>query len=152
MRPRALLWRLMWLTGLLCALVGTGCGPAPPPQVAEPEPPREEAPAEPPGVRDLVMGGTVIRVADPEGRWRFAAEAQRAEASSEEGPFVLMTMQGRYESEGRPPVVMEAERATVDGAGERVVLEGRVRVRSQQWELEAARVEYDLRTGKVAAE
>jgi len=97
------------------------------------------------------MGGSVIRVADPEGKWRFEARSEHIEADGIDGPYRLRPAVCRYEEPGKPPVRMRAESARVDKAAEQVLLEGKVRVSYEAWSLDAERVEYDLKQGKVAA-
>jgi hypothetical protein len=134
----------VWL--VICLLFAGGCGGRPP----TPAPPEDETPAK--GPESVAMTGSVIRMADPEGEWTFEARTDRASGASMEGPYVLAPMEGRYEREGRPPVLMRADRAEVDKGANRVSLAGSVWVRYAGSQLEADRVEYDLRTGKVVAE
>ncbi|UCC67904.1 MAG: hypothetical protein JSV79_12435, partial [Armatimonadota bacterium] len=66
--------------------------------------------------QSLEMGGSVIRVADPAGGWKFEARSKRATAAGMDGPYVLTTMEGQYEEKDKPPVLMRADRAEVDKA------------------------------------
>ena len=134
----------LWL--LIALLLAAGCG-ARRPAV---ERPKEEPVAARP--QSLEMEGSVIQVAAPEGDWRFEARSERAEAAGAEGPYALERMEGRYEQKDKAPVLMRAQRAQVDRRAERVTLEGSVWVGFGSWQLEADRVEYDLKTGKVVAE
>lgn len=134
----------VWL--VMCLLLAGGCGGRPP----TPAPPKEETPAK--GPESVAMTGSVIRVAAPDGEWTFEARSERGTAAGMEGPYVLAPMEGRYEREGRPPVLMRADRAEVDKGANRVNLTGSVWVRYSGSQLEADRVEYDLGTGKVVAE
>jgi hypothetical protein len=135
-----------WIWLLMCLLLTGGCGGRP----SIPEPPREEKRVKVP--ESLEMGGSVIRVADSAGGWKFEAKSKRATAAGMDGPYVLMPMEGRYEARNKPPVLMRADRAEVDEAGKRVTLLGSVWVSFGRSQLEADRVEYDLATGKVVAE
>lgn len=133
-----------WLiAGLILA---AGCGGRPPTLAA----PEEET--EPRVPESVTMGGSVIRVADPGGEWKFEARCDRASAAGMDGPYVLAPMEGRYEEEGKPPVLMRADRAEVDKGANRVSLSGSVWMRYGGSQLEADRVEYDLETGEVVAE
>ena len=133
----------VWL--VVCLLLAGGCGGRPP----TPAPPEEETPAK--GPESVAITGSVVRMAAPDGEWTFEAKSDRATAGMD-GPYVLTPMEGRYEREGRPPVLMRADRAEVGRGANRVNLEGSVWVRYSGSQLEADRVEYDLRTGKVVAE
>ena len=135
-----------WIWLLMCLLLTGGCGG--PPSI--PEPPREEKRVKVP--QSLEMGGSVMRMAAPEGGWKFEARSKRAMAPTIDGPYVLMPMEGRYEAKNKPPVLMRADRAEVDEAEKRVTLLGSVWVSFGRLQLEADRVEYDLATGKVVAE
>ena len=131
---------------LAAVIVVGGCGGGP----SATGPPNEEPPPHRPD--SVTLGESVIRVASPSGDWKFEAWSDRAEATTMEGPYVLSPMEGRYEHKDRPPVLMRADRAEVDKAEGRVKLDGSVWVASGAAQLEADRVEYDLRTGKVVAE
>lgn len=142
-RSRAWLHATVPLLGLLLA---GGCGRRP--SIPEQPLPQEAAKA----AQSLEVGGSVIRMAAPEGDWRFEARSERAAAPTVHGPYVLTPMEGSYEAKGQPPVLMGADRAEVDTAAERVRLVGSVWVYFRGAQLEADRVEYDLGTGKVVAE
>jgi LPS export ABC transporter protein LptC len=126
----------------LVALAGCGRSHAPVRPAAPPEPK--------PAVAHEIEE-TTVRFADPKGRWRFEVRADKVEAATVHGPYDMTPATARYEEPGRPSVNMVAKRAQVDEAARRVVLEGDVAVTSPSWRLEADRVEYDLKTGKVAA-
>jgi hypothetical protein len=139
----------VWL--VICLLVAGGClGCRGRPTEPEPAPPEGETPTR--GPESVAITGSVIRMAGPEGEWTFEARSERGTAEGMDGPYVLAPMEGRYEREGRPPVLMGADRAEVDKAANRVTLEGSVWVQYAGSQLEADRVEYDLGTGKVVAE
>lgn len=78
-------------------------------------------------------------------------KAERVEAATVHGPYDMTPATARYDEPGKPSVTMTAKRAHVEEEARRVVLEGDVAVTSPSWRLEADRVEYDLKTGKVAA-
>ena len=128
---------------VLAAACASGCGrrAQPPP---EPAPPKPEVSA-------LTMGGSVITVVDPQGRWKFEARSPHVEADGLEGPFRLAPAECRYQERGRSPVLMTAEEAQVDKAAQRVLLTGKVRITYGTLSLAADRVEYDLQQGKVVA-
>ena len=138
----ALGWRLI-LPALL--LLAPGCGPrrtAPPPEEGTPS--VAAAPS-------LEFGGSVIRVSDPKGSWKFEARSPRVKAAGVNGPYTLMPADATYQEEGKEPVLMHAERADVDRQTQRVALAGSVQVASNGWVLEADHVTYDLKTGKVVS-
>jgi lipopolysaccharide assembly outer membrane protein LptD (OstA) len=99
----------------------------------------------------LELGGSVIRIADPEGRWKFEARSAQVKAATLDGPYLLTPADGRYQETGKEPVLMRAARADVDRQGQRVSLRGSVRIASDAWLLEAERVDYDLKNGKVVS-
>jgi len=121
-----------------------GCGHSRPPV-------RPAAPPEPKPAVAHEIKETTVRFADPKGRWRFEVKAERVEAATVHGPYDMTPAAARYDEPGKPSVTMTAKRARVDEAARRVVLEGDVSVASPTWRLDADRVEYDLKTGKVAA-
>jgi hypothetical protein len=129
-----------------------GCGRRPSSTAAAPA---AEPQAEPPVVQGSEPAHEIekstIRLADPQGRWTFEVESERAEAAGIHGPYVLTPAKGRYDEKGREPVLMSADRARVDEGARRVLLEGRVRVVSGGWGMETDRLDYDLGTGKVVA-
>jgi hypothetical protein len=131
---------------VICLLLAGGCGGRPP----TPAPLEDKTPAK--GPESVAVTGSVIRMAAPDGEWTFEARSERGTAAGMDGPYVLTPMEGRYEREGRPPVLMRADRAEVDRGANRVNLTGSVWVGYGGAQLEADRVEYDLGTGKVAAE
>ncbi len=133
-----------WL--LVGLLLTGGCGGRP--SIQKPRQAEETAKS----ARSLEVGGSVIRMAAPEGDWKFEARSARATAPTIHGPYVLTPMEGRYEVKNQPPVLMGADRAEVDEAAKRVRLLGSVWVSFQGSQLEADRVEYDLETGEVVAE
>jgi LPS export ABC transporter protein LptC len=112
-------------------------------------PPREQPPPKPAVTHEIAE--TTIRFADPKGRWTFSLEADRVEAVTVHGPYDMTPAKGRYEEVGQPLVTMSAQRAHVDEAARRVVLEGNVRIASPTRGMQADRVDYDLNTGKVVA-
>ncbi len=130
---------------LLAVLLAAGCGGRPP------VPEREEEPAST-VTQSVEVGGSVIQMASPKGAWEFEARSEHAEAASMEGPYLLTPMEGWYKKKDGSVVVMGADRAEVDKGAEKVTLEGSVWVDFGGARLEAERVEYDLRTGKVVAE
>ena len=142
-RTRAWLLAGLPLAGLVLA---AGCGGRP----SIPEPPREEETAK--TAQSLEVSGSVIRMAAPEGDWKFEARAELATAPTVNGPYVLTPMEGRYEAKNQSPVLMRADRAEVDTAAERVRLLGSVWISFRGSQLEADCVEYDLGTGKVVAQ
>lgn len=99
----------------------------------------------------MELGGSVIRIADPGGRWKFEAHSAQVNAKTVDGPFVLSPAEGRYQERGKEPVLMRAARADIDKQAQQVVLQGQVRIASDSWLLEADRVDYDLNTGKVVS-
>lgn len=129
---------------VLIAFAAVGCARRPPPA---PPPPTPAAPAAP----SLELGGSVIRIADPKGRWRFVARSAKVKATGVDGPYDLTPADARYEEPGKEPVLMRAARADVNKQTQRVHLEGSVQISSGGWLLEAERVDYDLNTGKVVA-
>ncbi len=135
-------WGLLVLLVLLAPL---GCGGR-----TKPRPPADEKPPTS-AVAEMRMGGSVIRVADPEGQWRFEARSEQIEAEGVDGPYRLHPAECRYEEKGQPPVLMRAESARLDKGSKRVLLTGKVRVTYESWSLDADRVEYDLKQGKVVA-
>lgn len=137
--------RAPWLLAAALALaVLAGCSRAPAP------PPEDDAPPSS-AVTQMQMGGSVIRIADPEGKWRFEAHSENIEAEGLEGPYQLHPARCWYWVEDRPPAEMQADRAHLDKAEQRILLEGNVRITYQNWSLAADRVEYDLGEGKVVA-
>jgi len=126
-------------------LVMFGCARRPPTPVTKTEKSTS------PSATSHEVSGSTIRMADPAGRWSFEARAQRVETASLDGPYALQAAECRYQQSGRPPVLMRAARAQVDRSAGKAVLEGRVRLESDAWVLEAERVEYDLNEGKVLA-
>lgn len=144
MRPGTTAEKVVLL--LLGLLAVWGCGGRP----STSEPPREEKGVKAP--QSLEIGGAVIRMGDPEGDWKFEARSEQGTAAGMDGPYVLTPMEGRYEERGEPPVLMRANRAEVDKGAKRVSLTGSVWVSRGASQLEADRVEYDLRTGKVVAQ
>jgi len=112
---------------------------------------RREEPPSASSVGGMEMGGSVIRVADPAGQWRFEARSEQVEAEDLGGPYRLQPADCRYQEKDRPPVLMQAATAKVDRVVQRVVLEGTVRISYGGWMLEAERAEYDLKQGKVVA-
>jgi Lipopolysaccharide-assembly, LptC-related len=130
------------LAGLLLSLALAGCGRPPAPTPSQP-PPK-------PAVTHQIAE-TTIRFADPKGRWTFSLEADRVEAATIHGPYDMAPARGRYEEKGRAPVTLSADRAHVDEAARRVVLEGNAKISSPAWGMQADRVDYDLRTGEVVA-
>lgn len=134
--------QLALTVALLLALVGCGGKPAqdtlakPPDKVPEPS---------------LEFGGSVIRIADPKGRWTFEARSQQVKAKTAEGPYHLAPVAGTYLEKGRAPVEMSAVSGDIDKRAGRVALRGRVQISSAGWRLEADRVDYDLGTGKVVS-
>ena len=144
---------LVGVSGLL-GLAGCGGGPSSGvPEQAQPaaEPADEEPQEAEPAASHEILGST-IRIADPEGRWTFRAEADRMEAESLHGPYTLEPARAVYEEVGKAPIHMTADRARVDEELLRAVFEGHVVVASEGgWQMEAPRVEYDLDTGEVVA-
>jgi hypothetical protein len=136
---------------LAALVVCAGCGnPPPPAPVVEQAPaPEEQAPAPEEPVPSLEVEESKVKVVDPGGRWTFEAEAERMEAESVHGPYTLAPARARYEEVGRPPALMSAERAQIDQESRRVVFEGKVRISSGGWVVEADRTEYDLDSGEV---
>jgi LPS export ABC transporter protein LptC len=130
--------------GSIAFLALAGCGRSRPPV-------RPPAPPEPKPAVAHEIEETTVRFADPKGRWRFEVKAERVEAATVHGPYDMTPAAARYDEPGKPSVTMTSKRARVDEAARRVVLEGDVSVTSPSWRLEADRVEYDLKTGKVAA-
>jgi len=129
----------------LVVLLLTGCGPRRPPPREEPkQQPLSKAPS-------LALSESVIRVADPQRRWKFEARSAQVKAAGVNGPYTLSPAECRYQQAGKPPVLMRAKRAEVEKLAKRVTLIGSVRVESNGWLLEADRVEYDLNTAKVVA-
>lgn len=118
----------------------------PPPKVAPSETPTPSA-TEP----AHEIAESTIRVADPQGRWTFEVQSERAEAAGIHGPYILSPAKGRYDEKGKQPVFMSADRTRVDEGARRVLFEGNVRIASAGWALEADRVDYNLNTGKVVA-
>lgn len=134
--------RLLCATLLLALLTGlAGCG-------RRPAAPKEEAPPSS-AVGEMKMGGSVIRVADPEGRWRFEARSNHIQAEGVSGPYLLRPANCWYQEAGKPRVLIRADSARVDRQAQRVLLLGRVRISYGGWLLEAERVEYNLKQGKV---
>ncbi len=133
---------------LLSAPFISGCGhkPAPTPPKPEPQPPVVQQ-----GEPAHEIEQSTIRIADPQGRWTFEVQSERAEAAGLHGPYTLSPAKGRYEEKNREPVTMSADRATVSEGSRRALFEGNVRIASAGWALEADRVDYDLNTGKVVA-
>lgn len=133
----------VWLALLVVLVASAGCGGRRPRPPAEPKQlPLSRAPA-------TELSESVVRVADPEGKWRFEAHSATMRAAGVEGPFTLIPARCRYQEPGRDPVEMEAERAHVDKQARHVSLRGSVVIVYQEWRLEAERVECDLKTGKV---
>jgi hypothetical protein len=142
MRLATVKWGLLVLLVLVSPL---GCGGK-----TKTRPPEDERlPTS--AVGEMQMGGSVIRVADPEGKWRFEARSERIEAEGVDGPYRLHPAECRYEEKGRPPVLMRSESARLDKGAKRVLLTGKVRISYETWSLDAERVEYDLKGGKVVA-
>ena len=143
MKTTALL-RICCLLSLLPVLAG-GCARGP---VEAPHPPDDSAP-------HPFIGGdmerSVIRLPDPDGKWEFEARSDHVEMSGAEGPFLLRPAECRYQRPGEPPVLMTADQARIDRVGKRLQLEGSVTVSYADWQLETARVDYDLNTGEVVA-
>ena len=125
------------------ALFACGCGgPAKPPPAEEQSPPSS-------AVGEMEMGGSVIRVADPEGEWKFEARSEHIEAEGMDGPYHLRPAECWYQAGERPRVLMQADSARLDKAAKRVLLTGNVRVSYAAWLLATERLDYDLAQGKV---
>ena len=131
------------LLSLLPLLAG-GCARRP----AVPEPPRESAPHPFTGAD---MERSVIRLSDPDGEWEFEARSDRVEISEAASSFVLRPAECRYQRTGDLPVLMTADQALIDRVGKRLQFEVSVTVSYADWQLETARVDYDLNTGEVVA-
>jgi len=131
-----------WMALAVLLAVG-GCGRR------QPQPPSKEPPA--PAAPSLEFGGSVIRIADPKGRWTFEARSATVKAQSAGGPYSLSPAEGTYQEKGKEPVHMRAQFAEVQKQAGQVVLEGSVAISSAGWTLEAEQVTYDLNTGKVVA-
>jgi len=133
-----------WLALLaLALLVASGCGGHPKPPPAEEETPPSAA------VGEMQMGGSVIRVADPEGKWKFEARSEHIEAEGIDGPYRLQPAECWYQAADGPRVFMQADHARLDKAARRVLLTGNVRVTHAAWSLVTERLDYDLAQGKV---
>ena len=135
--------RIAYLLPALLLAAGCGRKPAPRPAAKEKPPSLSEV--------TLDLGGSVIRLADPGGRWKFEARSQQVQASGVEGPYALAPAECRYQEVGKEPVLIRAARADIEKEAQRVRLQGAVQISSDGWTLEAERVEYDLKTGKVVA-
>lgn len=133
---------------LIVAPFISGCGRKPTPSPPKPEPP---PPLVKQGEPAHELEQSTIRIADPQGRWTFEVQSARAEAAGLHGPYNLTPATGRYLEKGKEPVTMSADRATVSEGSRRARFEGKVRIASAGWTLEADRVDYDLKTGKVVA-
>jgi LPS export ABC transporter protein LptC len=136
-------WRWTCAVLVLCALAGCG-GPRASVQ-------RETPPPAPKPAATHEIAETTIRFTDPKGKWKFQVKADRVEAATIHGPYDMTPATARYDEVSRPPVTMVAKHAHVDEDARRVVFEGDVHIASQEWRLDADRVEYDLKTGKVVA-
>ncbi len=139
MTPRVLLVPAAAL--IIAALAGCGRAPTAP---QDEKPPSSAA-------TQMRMGASVIRIVDPDGEWKFEAHSDDIEAENLEGPYQLHPASCWYWPKGRPPVEMKADRARLDKAAQRILLEGNVRITCENWSLAAERVEYDLGEGKVVA-
>jgi len=133
--------RVWWVVALL-ALFGCGGRRVETPLVKPPEKPPSPS---------LEFGGSVIRIADPKGNWTFEARSAKVNAKTTEGPFSLSPADGVYREKGRAPVNMSAAAGDIDKQAGRVALKGHVRITSDDWLLEADRVDYDLDSGKVVS-
>ncbi len=138
MRSPALCW-----PALIVLLAACGCGHG-----RRPDP---ENPAVPPQAPSVRFGGSVIRMADPKGRWTFEARSAAVKLQSSEGPFTLSPADCTYGEKGKAPVRMRAEVADVQKRAGRVTLRGSVVVSSDGWRLDADSVTYNLNTGKVVS-
>ena len=92
-----------------------------------------------------------IRMVDPAGRWTFVIKAQSATAAGLHGPYEMKQVDATYKETGRPDVLITADTARLDESSRRVVFQGHVTLTSGAWELQAARVDYDLDSGEVVA-
>jgi LPS export ABC transporter protein LptC len=129
---------------VIALLAAAGCGRQP----AAVQPEEEQVPAAP---TSLLVSRSTIRVAAPDGRWRLEARSQHIEAASINGPYTLTPADCRYEQQGKPPVLIRAERASVDTAANHLQVEGSVRLVYGAWSMETDHLDYDLDDGKVVA-